>query len=370
MTKSNHQNEKIKRKYYDFLKESQGYSDSTISAIKKSIYRYEEFSDFEDFAKFNQTRATDLKKWLENKKDPRTDEQISLSTVYHYIRHLKDFFKWLAYQAGYKSKICLTDVEYLRLPKEKARIAIASRRESYPTLEQVKKVIDSIKIHSELDLRDRALIAFTLLSGMRDSAIVSLPIGCFYENNLQIDQNPKLGVKTKFSKTIRSYLFRFDENMLKYFLDWVAYLKQEKLFGNADPIFPRNKVENIENAKLFVSNSIEPKFWQSVTSMRDIFRKRFKDAGIEYFPPHALRHLAVRLATEKCRNGQEIKAVSQNFGHENVGTTMTTYGTINNLDVGSIISNINFSGSSTSNDPNALIAEIQDFLKKRQGGGF
>jgi len=53
MIKANVQNEKIKHKYYDYLKESQGYSEATITAIKKSIYRYEEFTDFEDFSKFS-----------------------------------------------------------------------------------------------------------------------------------------------------------------------------------------------------------------------------------------------------------------------------------------------------------------------------
>lgn len=38
MNKSTPQNEQIKRRYYKFLKESQGYSNSTITAIKKSIY--------------------------------------------------------------------------------------------------------------------------------------------------------------------------------------------------------------------------------------------------------------------------------------------------------------------------------------------
>ncbi|MDX1918643.1 MAG: hypothetical protein SFT81_05835 [Candidatus Caenarcaniphilales bacterium] len=155
--KANLQNEKIKHKYFNFLKESQGLTEATINAIKKSIYRYEEFSDFEDFSRFTQKKAVAFKKWIEEKEHPRSGKQISLTTCYHYLRQLKDFFKWMAFQPGYKSKICLTDVEYLKLPKDKARIAIDSKRERFPTLEQVKKVVNSIEINSEIDLRDRAL---------------------------------------------------------------------------------------------------------------------------------------------------------------------------------------------------------------------
>jgi len=204
---------------------------------------------------------------------------------------------------------------------------------------------------------------------MRDSAIISLPIVAFNENTLQINQDPKLGVKTKFSKTINSVVFKFDDDMLCFILGWVRYLKTEKLFGNADPIFPKNKVENSEHSKSFMSNSIEPKFWQSATSMRDIFKQRFEDADIEYFSPHCFRHLAVMTAISKCKNGHEIKAVSQNFGHEDVGTTMTTYGTLNNTQVSSLISGMDFSSSNNNNQPD-LIVKFQEFLKKQGQGSF
>jgi integrase/recombinase XerD len=369
MLKSNFENEKVKHKYYDFLKESQGYSELTINAIKKSIYRYEEFTSFEDFSKFSKKKAIEFKKWLEEKQDPRTKKQISITTCYHYLRNLKDFFKWLSFQPSYKSKINITEVEFLKLPKEKARIATSSKREHYPTFEQVKKVISTITINNEIDLRDRALLCFTLLSGMRDSAIVSLPIGAFNENTLQISQDPKLGIKTKFSKTINSVLFKFDDDMLCFVLGWVRYLKTEKLFGNSDPLFPRNKVENAEDSKTFVSNSVEAKFWQSVTSMRDIFKQRFDHAGIEYFSPHTFRHLAVITAISKCKNGHEIKAVSQNFGHEDVGTTMTTYGTLSNTQVNSLISGMDFANSNTTNQADLLV-KFQEFLKHQGQGNF
>jgi len=180
MQNSNYENEKAKLKYFDYLKESQGYSEPTINAHKKAIYRYEEFSGFEDFGMFNKKRAVEYKNWLEAKKDPRTEKQISLTTVYHYVRNLREFFNWLSKQPDYKTKILLTDIDYLKLPKAKARIATASKREHFPTFEQVKKVVDSIEIKTEIDLRDRALLSFTLLSGMRDKAIITLPVGCVF----------------------------------------------------------------------------------------------------------------------------------------------------------------------------------------------
>lgn len=366
--KSNLENEKIKNKYFDYLKESEGYAEPTITAHKKAIFRYEEFSDFEDFRNFNKKRAVEYKKWLEEKKVSRTNKQISITTVYHYIRNLKEFFDWLSIQPDYKNKINLSDVNYLKLARKQARIAISSKREDFPTIEQVRKVVESIEIKSEIDLRDRALISFTLLSGMRDKAIITLPIGCFDEDRMQINQDPKFGVQTKFSKTIRSYLFRFDENMVKYFLEWYEHLKAEKVFGNADPIFPRNKVENAEDSLSFISNEVEPKFWQSATSIRDIFKQRFEHVGIKYFSPHTFRHLAILTALSRCKNGQEVKAVSQNFGHENVSTTLTTYGTLNQTQMSEIISGMCFSGEA--NSDNQLVHKLKALLEQENQNNF
>ena len=61
---------------------------------------------------------------------------------------------------------------------------------------------------SETDIqkRDRALIAFTVLSGMRDRAIVSLKLKHIDLNKEVINQDSR-EVKTKASKMIITYFF-------------------------------------------------------------------------------------------------------------------------------------------------------------------
>lgn len=365
MIQPNVKNEKIKHEYYDYLKEAQGFSQKSIEAIQKAIYCYEDFSQNEDFSCFNSEKAKEFKKWLENKKNPKNKTQISISTNYTYLRYLKKFFKWLCYQPSYKSKISITDVEYLKLDKKKSRIATSAKRERFPTFEQLKKVIETIKVETEIDFRDKALLCFTLLSAMRDNAIVSLPIDCFDEDTLLITQDPQKGVRTKASKRIYSYLFRFDNEMLGYILDWVKYLKTEKLFGNSDPVFPMNKVEFAENSKTFISNKVEPKFWQNANPMREIFKQRFKDADIEYFPPHSFRHLATNFAEKKCKNAEELKAISQNLGHDNVGTTFGSYGNMSNHRVGELINKMDFSDSNDSEE-RALFEQFKALMRKNK----
>lgn len=342
MSKYKAKNEKIKRKYFKWLQEAEGYSLASIESIEKTIWDYEMFNNEDDFAHFNADSAKGFKKWLSEKK-LKNGETIGLGTQYDRLRYLKKFFTWLSGQSGYKSKIDVYDANYLRMDKKLAKIATAPKVEDYPTLEFVKKLCKSIEIKNEIDLRDRALISFTLLSGMRDKAIITLPLGCFNPDTYEIKQDPAKGVQTKFSKTIVSVLFQFDEELLNYVLEWIKHLKEVKIFGLKDPLFPSTKVEQMSDTEyIFEVKGIEPVFWRSTSTIRKIFEDRTKNAGLEYFSPHKYRHSATRIATDNCRSAEQIKAVSQNLGHEHVNTTLLTYGRLHNYKVREVVSELNF----------------------------
>jgi integrase len=168
---------------------------------------------------------------------------------------------------------------------------------------------------------------------MRDNAIASLPIGCVDINKLLIDQNPLCKVRTKFSKRITSRIFNFDDSLLQIIKNWYAYLKR-KGFTDNDPMFPRSKTNKPTEQLCFKeATEIEPEFWAGGQGIRNIFKRRVKEANTEYYPPHSYRHRAILLALEKAKNGKEIKAVSQNFGHENVSTTLAIYGNLSEEDL-------------------------------------
>ena len=339
--KCNSKNEKLKRSFCRWLKEAEGLSDATIDGIRKAIYLYEDFTDHEDFSRYSQTKGIGMKRWLEKK--AHRGKPMSVRTAYSHLRHLRRFFTWLSSQPGYKSKIDLASVSYLSLDKKKVREATSPKPVKFPSLEYVKSLVASIEVKTELDRRDRALIAFLLLSGARDGAIATLPLGAFDLASLQIHQDPALGVNTKFGKRIESVLLPFDKQLVKYVLDWARYLVEVKLFGQSDPLFPKSKVEQAEGGFSFVCTQVEPVFWAGTSAIRDIIIKRAKAAKMEYYHPHTFRHAAIHLATRHRRSAQEIKALSQNFGHENISTTLSTYGTFDQHTVTDVIGRIDFS---------------------------
>jgi len=341
MPKINIKNECIKRKFFRWLKGADGCCEATVNCIEKAILLYEDFTKQEDFSAFNPDKAIQFKEWL--KKRQHKGKTISLVTYHTYLRYLRKFFTWLSWQSGYKSKINPSTTAYLRIPEKEERMATQMSMREFPPLEYVLKLADSIKIYSEIDLRDRALVAFTLLSGMRDSAIASLPLNSFNETTLAINQDPKAGVKTKFSKYIPSTLLNFNDRLLNYVNDWIKHLK-DKGFGCQHPLFPRSKQEQSkDNLSFEEATAVEPFFWQSAGRIRAIFKRRCQEANLPYYPPHTFRHLAALTALEHCQNGKEIKAISQNFGHEYIATILSIYGNLQPHQLKETIKKIDFS---------------------------
>lgn len=367
MKKSKAKNEQIKRKYFEWLRGAKGYSPKTIEAIEKTIWIWEEFSKDDDYGAFSQQAAQRFKKWLSNKKQKRGGKPISLTTQYHYLRYLSGFFLWLSGQPGYKSRVSAYDIQFLKLDKAQTRLAIGIKEQKYPTLDYVKKLCASIEIVTEVDQRDRALIAFHFLSAMRVSAILSLPLGCFESETLQVNQDPVAGVKTKFSKRIFTTLIRIDDELLGYVLAWVTHLKKTKYFSDADPMFPKTKLEQkSKEDACFQGIEVEPKFWSSEGPILALLRTRMGKAGLPYFSPHKFRHAAIAEARKYCRTEEQRKALSQNVGHDNVGTTFT-YGNMPPAQVNQVISKMRFSplDNKTESLKGFSEAELLEELKSR-----
>ena len=369
MKKNNYNNEIIKRKYYSYLENSRGYAKESIKHFKISVWRWQEFTNNLDFIYFNQTRAENFKKWLKDKNKRKSQEKMSLSHIHDTLRYLKIFFSWLSEQNGYRSKINKTMIDYLNLTKGEIRIATQSRMRKSPSMEEAKTLIESIKIKTEIEKRDRALISLTFLTGARISALATLPIKSFNREKLIIDQDPRLGVKTKNSKRILTTLIPFSyKEPLNYFLEWFDFLINEKKFKQTDPLFPATKTESGNNNRLgyYSTEEVSSNFWKSTSAPRKIFENRFKQAGLNYCHPHTFRHLIVREISKLPLSEEQRKAISQNLGHEDVETTFGSYGygNISEDKQTDIIKNIDFSGKQTEIRYQLTQEQLKNYLKE------
>lgn len=334
MRKHNSNNERIKRRYLVFQEQARRQSVATVDAIAKSLCRFEEYTKWQDFKKFHFEHAIGFKKDLRAQTNSQTGNLLSKSTINSTLSHLKRFFEWLSQQSGYRSKVNYSDAEYFNLSEKEVRIASASRPRPFPTIEQVKHVLQKMPVESEIQRRDRALVAFILLTGARDSAAASLSL-----KHVDLAQNSVFqdarDVSTKASKTFTTYFFPVGEEILEIFTSWIYYLRQELMWGNNDPLFPSTKIALIDGQ--FAPSGLKREHWKTSSPIREVFRSAFASAGLPYFNPHSLRKTLVQLAEQRCRTPEEFKAWSQNLGHENVMTTFSSYGNVSDSRVSELL---------------------------------
>lgn len=335
MTKHNPENERIKRKYFTYLKDARGQSEQSLDAAAKALARFEEYTQHKGFKAFHFEQAVAFKRHLAEQKAKLSGEKLSKATLHATLTQLKRFFQWLSDKPGYKSRFQYSDAEYFNLSEKDTRVATARREQKAPTLEQVKHVIATMPTGTDIERRNQALIAFTLLTGARDSAIASMKLKHIDLNADCIHQDAR-EVKTKFSKTFDTFFFQVGEEVRVIVAEWVKYLREEKLWGNDDPLFPATRIEYGASRQFEVAG-LNRMCWSNATPIRTIFRDAFVAAGLPYFNPHSFRNTLVRLGQETCKTPEHFKSWSQNLGHEQVLTTLTSYGEVSRQRQGEII---------------------------------
>lgn len=326
MRKHHPDNERIKREYFVLLKEAKGQSEDSVDAVAKAIARFEADTQHRDFKAFHFEQAVAFKRRLADRDSKMTGEKLSKATQYATLAHLKRFFQWLALQPGYRSKLRYADAEYFSFSDKDSRVAKARRERPVPTLEQIKHVIAAMPAGTEIEQRNRALLAFALLTGARDSALASLKLKHVDLVAGSVFQDAR-DVKTKFSKTFTTFFFPVGGEIRQIVDEWVLHLRRDLLWGHDDPLFPATRVE-LGDRLHFEAVGIERKAWASAAPIRGIFKQAFEAAGLPYYNPHSLRSTLVRLGETVCQTPEDFKAWSQNLGHEGVLTTFYSYGAV------------------------------------------
>ena len=326
MKTHNPSNERIKRQYFAFLKEAKQQSEASVDAVAKALVRFEADTKYRDFKAFSYQQAVAFKQRLAQRDSQVTGGKLSKATQYATLNSLKAFFQWLAAQPGFRSHVQYTDAAYFNLSENDSRIATARRQRPVPTLDQVKHTLAQMPATTDIERRDRALVAFALLTGARDAALASLKLKHVDLAAGSVHQDAR-DVKTKFAKTFTTVFFPVGDEVLQIVDDWVNYLRRDKLWGNDDPLFPKTEV-GIGPTQQFEATGLQREHWSTAAPIRTVFKLAFQRAGLPYFNPHSFRSTLVMLGEARCKSAEEFKAWSQNLGHEGVLTTFYSYGTV------------------------------------------
>lgn len=366
MAKHNAANERIKRDYLRYLKEANRRSDASIDAVAKALARFDEANGYKDWRKFHIEQAIAFKVRLDQQRSARTGERLSRATVHSTLAALRAFFIWLADRPGYKARIRYSDADYFNLSEKDVRVATARRVKPHPTLEQVHHVLSTMPHGTDIERRDRAVVALALLTGARDGALIGLQLKHIDMAARRIDQDAR-DIATKFSKSFSTWFFPVGGNAFDILADWIAYLRGPLLRGDSDAIFPATKMGVNADGGFFPAG-LERHGWRTAEPVRRIFRAAFAQAGLPYFRPHSFRDTLVQLGERLCRTPEEFKAWSQNVGHESVLTTLSSYGAVSSHRQAELIRGLGAAKPVDCGDAARLAAQFAEFL--RQHGGM
>lgn len=363
MAKPNPANERIKRDYLRYLKEAKGRDEATLDAVAKSLTRFEDSTGRKDFKRFHREQAVAFKKQLGEAQSIRTRERLAKATVQSTLRDLRAFFFWLAHQPGYRSVIAYGDADYFNLSERDAAIARAKREKAVPSLAQVHHVLSSMPTSTVLERRDRALVAFTMLTAARVGALATFRLQHINEADGYVEQDARV-VATKFGKSFRTFFMPVGGDALEIVKEWIEELRRDHLWGPADPLFPATRT-GLNRAGVFSPVGIERKAWVTTQPIRDIFRRAFAAACLPYFNPHSFRDMLVRYAMTLNLSPEEIKAWSQNLGHADVLTTFTSYGQVPTHRQGELIQRQNLTGNVAALDDPDIVELIKRIQSRR-----
>jgi site-specific recombinase XerD len=164
----------MKHDYFIYVKEAKGKSETTIDAIRKALLRFDIYNKHKDYKSFRREQAIGFKQHLSETKREKTQVPLSPSTQLSTLTALKEFFIWLYTHKDYRNKIHIHDVQYFSLTDKEISIAKAVKAPVFPSLEQILHTISSMPSNTLIERRNRALIAFTILTGIHENVQTTL----------------------------------------------------------------------------------------------------------------------------------------------------------------------------------------------------
>jgi len=224
---------------------------------------------------------------LDNRK--HNGKPIAASTRFAAVNTIGKFFSWLSNIDGYKRVITYKIIEYFKLTrKEKNALKGKTTMKKYPSIEEIKNIVNAIPSGNILGRRLRAIICFLILTGARIGAVATMKIGQVDLSKRLVLQDPGMNVATKYGKYIETTIPYIDESLFQIMKDYCQELAA-KGFNSDDPLFPKAENEKEEGNFTYKESSSLSREFMSEKSMNKLVKAACREADYGQYHCHSFR---------------------------------------------------------------------------------
>jgi integrase len=312
--------------YRVFLASSSELKVDTIDEHLRSLSRMSHFFANKPFEKVTIQDVINFKNELRRLLKVENCEGLSRSTVLHILDRCEAFFQCFKRQPSVGIDGDLPG--YFNSSRHERTSASGMAKEISLTFDEALRIFQNMPSTSAVELRNKAIVAMFIVTGMRISALISLRGRHVNIHTRWINQDPR-EVHTKGDKHIRTYCLDLGHGLLSVLADWAKW-RELNGFGIDAPFFLPDRFIQPNCIGLgYRSKSVEAaQCWTSEDPVQKVIKDAAEAAGIprDQVSSHDFRKIIHAFLSK--HGGMMIHeevALQLNLGHTPVETIRRHY---------------------------------------------
>jgi len=302
--------------YKVFLENHQNWDARTVDEHLRAVSRMSAFFAYKAYEKVTIADARRFKDTLRDRREQEGPGGLSKSTVLHTLDRCRAFFKWLQRQPDVALETDLPG--YFNLSRKERASEASEVKGTSLNFNQALCMFNAMPVSSALELRNRAIIALFIVTGIRVAALISLRGRHVNTKTRWINQDPRQ-VDTKLGKHIRTYCLDLGSGLLTAIEEWARWRKANGFGDDAAFFLPSRYIQpNAIGLGYRKAGNEVAECWKSEEPVQQIIKDAAFAAGIpaDAVSSHDFRKvLHPFLAKQGKMMVSEEVALQLNLGH-------------------------------------------------------
>lgn len=266
------------QRYTVYLESHQNLDLRTVDEHLRALARMSGFFDHKPFSKITIDDGCRFKDDLRSRRDLEGRGELSSSTVSHTLDRCRAFIAWLQRQSDVGIPADLAG--YFSLSRKERSAEASAVKGTSLNFDQALCIFTAMPSSNPVELRNRAIVAMFIATGIRIAALVTLRGKHVNTRTRWINQDPR-EVDTKLGKHIRTYCLDLGSGLLEALEKWAEW-RSTNGFDQDSPFYlPDRYIQPNALGLGYRGNQAEPpQCWKSEDPVQRIIKEAAGTAGI------------------------------------------------------------------------------------------